>query len=556
MKTEKKFFLDKNEDLDVAVHRLIEARSHIVVLNIPRDSVLASSVSNFHVLKRESSTADKELHVESVDDRILELASLAKIKAFNPVFRQRERIISDILPRPVFKKMPAASVEEKIVEEEEVEERVAASGGGEPRPKEFLGRNEEIYIEPKKIVMPVEAKKAFRNNKRHRVLKRTFSFALLVLVVLGGMFVANRVLPKATVEMILKKVPVTFAYEVEATSKHQVASAEGTEVILPAELLKAKGNLSLSFPASGREKVERKAGGILTVYNAYSSESQVLVATTRFVSPSGKIFRLAERVTIPGAKIENGKIVPFKINVRVTADEAGNDYNIGPEKHWRIPGFKGDPRYEGFYADSEEAMSGGFVGEEAVPTEEDISKGKAKLLSDLEGVLEAQVLILLSDKFKVFPDAREFEVLNEKIETAGSEDLPRSAGEAGSFRVFAEAELRYLVFEEKMLEEAVVSDAVKTVDSNTRVKEFVMSYGEPRIDFEKTSMVFPVEGKVVFEPNLDVEELKREFAGQNEEELRKTVFFLSGLERANISLWPFWVQEVPANPDKVKIILN
>ena len=88
------------------------------------------------------------------------------------------------------------------------------------------------------------------------------------------------------------------------------------------------------------------------------------------------------------------------------------------------------------------------------------------------------------------------------------------------------------------------------------MKEFSIDYGEANIDFAETSVVFPVEGEVVFEPDLNVEELKQEFAGQNEEELRKTVFFLSGLERANISLWPFWVNRVPVDPDKVKIILN
>ena len=312
MRTEKKFFLNKNEDLDVAVGRLVEARSHIVVLNIPRDSVLASSLNNFHVLRRESLTAEKELHVESVDDRVLELAALAKIKAFNPVFKRRERVISDILPQPrliqrigrdepVFRKTPEVKIEEAAAREE-IDE-----------PTESENTEEEAPFELKKAIPPAEAKKAFRGNRRHRLLRITFSFALVILIVAGGTFVAIRVLPKATVEMILKKVPVTFAYEVEATSERQTAAIQGTKIVLPAELLKAKGNLSLSFPASGREKVERKAEGTLTVYNAYSSEPQVLVATTRFLSPGGKMFRLDERVTIPGAKIENGKIVPSKI---------------------------------------------------------------------------------------------------------------------------------------------------------------------------------------------------------------------------------------------------
>jgi len=537
MRTEKKFFLEKNDDLDVAVDRLIGAKSHVVVLNIPRDSVLASSVNNFHVLKRESNTAEKELHIESIDDRILELAALAKIRAFNPVFKQRERVISDILPKPRFK-VPSKKIREEIRSEEEPpEEEIGEENNDEDGEGDF---------ELETIIPPAEARRVFGRTKKRRLTKVIVSFAVLSVIV-GGFFVASRVLPRATVEMILKKIPITFAYEVEATSDYKTAAVEGRNIRLPAELLKARGNLTLSFPASGREKVERKAKGTLMVYNAYSSESQVLIATTRFLSPSGKLFRLDEKVRIPGAKIENGKIVPSTIEVKVTADEAGDDYNIGPEEHWRIPGFKGDPRYEGFYADSGGTMQGGFVGEEAVPTEKDLEDGRVKIFSDLESVLEAQTLILLSDDFKVFPGARDFDVLNEKIETANND---------GTFNIFAEAELRYLVFKEQTIKETVVSDAGETVLPDMKVRSFSMDYGEPEINLSKASMTFSIGGEAVFEPNFNVEDLKNEFAGQNEEELRKTVFFIAGLERANISLWPFWVNRVPADPDKVKIILD
>lgn len=521
MPIEKKIFLDKNEDLAAVVSRLIEAKSQIVFLNIPRDSVLSQSVDNFHVLKRESATAGKELNIESVDDTALELAALAGIGAVNPLWRKRERVISDILPKPKIKRAV---------------------------PEEISLALPETKVIPAAIP-PAKAEKVWRKNKKRRVPRMIYSLAALVLILGGGLVLATRVLPKATVEMILKKVPVTFAYEVEAGSASETSRALGTKLVLPAELLRAAGNLSLNFPASGREKVERKAKGVITVYNAYSSEAQILVPTTRFLTPSGKLFRLDERVTIPGAKVESGKIIPSRIDVRVTADEAGEEYNIGPEERWRIPGFRGDPRYEGFYANSSGAMSGGFVGEEATPTKEDIEQGKAKLLTELEDVLGAQVLILLSDKFKVFPAAREFKLLKEQIETAGG-------ASSGDFSIFAEGELRYLVFEEKMLEEAITSALGKTVPADMKVKEFSVSYGEPKVDLAEGSMSFSAEGKMVFEPNLDVEGLKREFAGQNEAELRKSVFFLSGLEQAKIKLWPFWVNRVPENPDKVKIILN
>lgn len=54
MKSEKKIFLEKTEDLNTAVDKMIKAQAGVVVLNLPRDSVIGSSVNNFHVLKEKA----------------------------------------------------------------------------------------------------------------------------------------------------------------------------------------------------------------------------------------------------------------------------------------------------------------------------------------------------------------------------------------------------------------------------------------------------------------------------------------------------------------------
>ncbi len=514
MRTEKKVFLNRNDDLAVAVDRLIKTQAPVVILNIPRDSVLATTINNFHVLRRESVAAQKELIIESVDERVLELAALAKLDAVNPVFRQKERLISDILPKPKFK-------EKETKEKGEVFE--------------------------KKVIPPAPEKKVFKKPKKLRVLKGVATFLIVAFIVFGGFLLMNTVLPKATVEMILKKFPANFLYQVEVGTTTQSVKVNEGKILLPGELLQASGNLSLSFPASGQKEVQRKATGTLTVFNAYSSLPQVLVATTRFLSPQGKVFRLDRQVTIPGAKVEDGKIVPSQIEVSVTADEPGEDYNIGPAKNWRIPGFKGSPRYEGFYADSLSAMTGGFVGVEAVPTAEDIEKGRRELLTKLEGALEGQILVLLSDRFKVFPQSREFKVLKEEIEPASSE---------GNFRIFIEAELKYLVFDEIILKEAVTAEVKNSFAGDLKVKDFSLSYSEPKTALDQGKMTFSISGSIIFEPNINVAELKQEFIGRNEQELRKAVFFLTGLERANISLWPFWVNRVPNDPERLIVILK
>ncbi|MCP6720340.1 MAG: hypothetical protein KJI72_03440 [Patescibacteria group bacterium] len=513
MKSEKKIFLDQQDDLDAAVNRISKTRAHILILNIPRGSVLGKSLDNFHILKRESVTAGKEILVESVDDYILELASLAKIGAVNPVFKQQERIISDILPKPKFKRK-----KQDTPPLEQVEENVPT----------------------RKTEKKPHKKTPFR--------WRWIVISLFVVLLGGGAFVlVNSILPRATVVMTLKKFPTSFDEQIEISSQAVDTSFSGSSIRLPGELLTARRNLSMRFPASGKEKIERKTKGVLTVYNAYSSEPQVLIATTRFLSPDDKLFRLDERVVVPGAKIIDGKIVPSQIEVLVTADKPGEKYNLEPQSGWRIPGFKGTPRYEGFYADALNPLTGGFIGEEPVPTEEDIESAKDAVITSLKSVLESQMLVLLSNRFKLFDGAREFEVLREEVEPVD---------EGGNFGIFTEAELRYLVFEEETLKETIAEKAGGSLPPDLRIRDSSFNYRQVEVDLAQGEMSFFVDGTILFEPDIDVENLKSQLFGQNEQELRRIILFLSGLERANISLWPFWVNKVPTNSKRVKIMVE
>ncbi len=514
MKPEKRIFLDRQDDLDVAVNRLIKARAHILVLNIPRNSVLSKSLDNFHILKRESVAAGKEILVESVDNYILELASLAKIGAINPVFKREERVVSDIILKPRF--------EEK--------------------------KQDISFLNEEKESTPTHKKEEKRPHKKTPFRYRWVAVLLFMVFIGAGAFVLmNSVLPKATVVMTLKKFPTSFNERIEVFSKVVDISFKDDSIVLPGELLIARHNLSMRFPASGKDIIERKTEGTLTVYNAYSSEPQALVATTRFLSPDNKLFRLDEQVVVPAAKIVGGKIVPSQIKVKVTADKAGEEYNLEPQSGWRIPGFKGSPRYEGFYADNLLSLTGGFVGEEPVPTEEDIKSAKSAVSASLENALESQMLVLLSNRFKLFDGAREFKIINEEIEPVDSE---------GNFGIFTEAELRYLVFEEEALKGAIAEKVGDSLPSDLRIRDSVFNYNQVEIDLSQGEMFFSVDGSIVFEPNIDVENLKSQLVGQNEQELRRIVFFLSGLERANISLWPFWVNKVPVNSKRVEIIVD
>src|SRR3989344_8299374 len=52
---------------------------------------------------------------------------------------------------------------------------------------------------------------------------------------------------------------------------------------------------------SGMQHVSKPATGVITIFNAHSTASQELVATTRFSAPDGKVYRIRSTVVVPGA---------------------------------------------------------------------------------------------------------------------------------------------------------------------------------------------------------------------------------------------------------------
>ncbi len=532
MALEKKIFLDRTDTLQVAVDLIAKAKAERVVLNIPRRSVLGESVHNFQILKRECDTAGKELSVESIDEHILELASVAKISAKNPIFRTRERTVTDIIP----KLKP-----EPVQAETEFEPPAA-----EPKPKRSFFKKKEREAAPvveEEMEPEVREEPAAKKKRRFKLVPVTAVF----LVVLGvGYLLAAYILPRVTIDLSIKKTPFDINESVVVSSAATSVNDNGKTVTLPGQLLIASSSLVMNFPATGSSTVSNKAGGTLIVYNAYSSAPQLLVASTRFVSPDGHLFRSTKQVTVPGAKVTGGVIAPSSVSVAVVAAEPGPDYNVASSSHWTIPGFEGTPRYAKFYADAPSGMTGGASGVMPIATQYDIMAAKAKAEANLQDSLQGQLAILWADKFKILPDSSVFATSSETVTPATSDS---------QFSVIIAGSMREMVFDEGMLKDAFLS-ASGASSSATKIDEFTINYSSTTLSLGKGLMSFKVSGNLVYEPAVDVASLKEKIIGQDAANLKTIIFGITGLEKANISFWPFYVTSAPEDPSKIELNLN
>lgn len=320
---------------------------------------------------------------------------------------------------------------------------------------------------------------------------------------------------------------------------------------IPAEFFMVENTASGEFPASGKILEERKAEGTIRVYNNYSTSSQSLIAKTRFVSANGKLFRTPERVVIPGGEYEKGKFVPGFLDIKVEADSPGPEYNIDSST-FSIPGFAGTPKYTAFYGKSFSSMEGGFRGEVAKVTEENLKQAKDTLTGRLFEENDVSLKDKISPDFIVLEEGQTQEIIEESCDvTAGAEK--------NSFNYQVKVKSQALAFKKTDLENFVKEFIITGIDSEDKKlheESLLINYQLETINWEAKKISLWVEFSVRIYSNLDHSALAETLGKKSVNEAQWLLTSQPEIIKAKIKLSPFWLKKVPENKDKIKIKLN
>jgi len=548
----KKIYIDKSDSASAVAEKIIGSGEDSVVLYIPRFTKLSASINNFRILKRESEAAGKKIEIESVDDDVLEMSKSIGIKAGNPFFMKNKRSVSDIV-------LPGSGSLEHAPHAHHNTHHHGAPG--HPVHSHHKAHNELAENEPARpahhrakgrFSLPRLRLPNFGGN-----LKGKFFTAAVIAAVIGAIALAAIVLPSAKIVVTMDKVNWNFTgnlfISAAATADKQNVFTDNLAKI-HGDLIEKTLNMTKPYPATGEENVANKATGKITIYNAYSSDPQPIVNSTRFSSPEGKIFRITKGVTIPGAKIVDNKVVPSSIEVDVVANAAGAEYNIAPTT-FKIPGFQGSPKYAGFYGESTSAMAGGFVGRMKVATAADIAAAKTAMTKSLESALKSEILLVPSD-IKIIDGSLKFIV--SKI------DVQKGADESGNFKVTGVGVIRTIGFKESNLFDALKAklivdyrtknnlDGGESIDLVLKENKPVV-YSNPVVDLSKRELITSIKMESTWARVLDVGKFKAEVAGKRQKDLAAGALPSPGISSMSVSLWPFWVMTIPKNQAKITV---
>ncbi|MBX4181506.1 hypothetical protein KW807_01415 [Candidatus Parcubacteria bacterium] len=340
----------------------------------------------------------------------------------------------------------------------------------------------------------------------------------------------------ATLSYVPKSAALSFSNDIYSAEK------TGTGGLLYS-VVKLSRDKSLSAPAGGEVEVSRKASGTIVVYNDASAEAQKLIATTRFESPAGKVYRIKDAITVPG-KTASG---PGSVEATVYADEPGDSYNTGLTD-FTLPGLEGTPRFKTIYARSKTPMAGGFVGMEKSVKAEDLTQAKNSLEQGLKDDLWKEAEAEVPGDFILFPS----------LSTFSFEDLPQSVS-ADGVNVNMRGELHAVMFKKSDLSGFLARKKI-TLSPNDLVD--IPSYdaltisfsGNPPADLLTASEInFKLSGATKVLWLTDEVALKADLAGKSKKEVPVILKNYSTISSANVSVRPFWKTSLPTDAQKIII---
>ena len=409
----------------------------------------------------------------------------------------------------------------------------------------------DVVMAPKKEITsqlfktpPPTIKFSKQGGRRGKKGRRAFIIlAVLIIFALGSIFFAK---------MEVTLTPKTASWKIEKTL---ILKRSQDPIFSVFRTLALPDTRSGSFVATERRTEDAKAGGIVVIFNK-SKDAQVLIASTRLEAPNGNIYRIPKTIVVPGAKSQSGQSVPGSLEVAVTADKAGANYNLGLTD-FTLPGLKGGSKYELIFGRSKIEISGGSEVARIVIGKSDRDSALASLIEKAKKEAISLILKKIPQEEFLLPASVEYAALKE-------ESIPAVGVAADNFTFNMEGEIRAATMSRSELETALLKDnaLLSSFDgAPLRIKNLdKLNIKLINYKFDVSSFTIQISGTAEVEAVLDQAAIKNKIIEKGIVGASAVLSEYAYISRAEISFKPFWTglfyKKPPKDPNRIDIILR
>lgn len=371
-----------------------------------------------------------------------------------------------------------------------------------------------------------------------------FIFILFILVIFF-FFSVNSFFSKVEIEIKPETKQFDYNQNDRITIDLEIDKLDLSSKRMPGKILETEKTISEEFDATGQ--FFKKAEGVIRLYNKFTTKTEVWREGTRFVSSEGKLFLSKEKINVPGATLEGGKIVPSFVDVPVIAAQGGESYNIGPSK-FSLAAFLGTQRYTNYYGESLEPMKGGGVVLQV--TEEDLKKAKETLTDRIKKELNSTLQEEAKNDFVFLPQATKFSILKENSSAKDQEIVDKFTYEISANAaniVFSYKDINDLIF--------ILLEKVMPEGYDFRKETLKIDYKNHNLDLRSGKMNFNLSFSISIYPKIELNSLKKSLAGKSLNESKILLERESSILKSKIKIYPFWIKRIPEDIEKVNIKL-
>lgn len=383
-------------------------------------------------------------------------------------------------------------------------------------------------------------------NKEHK--RKYVLLGSIVTILIAAIFGLSALLSKTTLTVY----PI---YNEPVVNAEFTAYPDRREGALSYEVITIETTDEAQVAATGEEYTETKTEGFIEIIKTTTGAEQ-LVKNTRFRSPDGLIFRIQEGITVPGAlKDSTGTLVPGTIRAKVTADQAGQEYNLGAGTKLDIPGFKESnltELYTSITAVVREPLTGGYKGQKFLINDAELSTARQKLQQALRDSLLARIKNEIPAGFTTFDSAVALTFT----------ELPTTSYGENLVTIKEQAFLQLPLFKEEEFASFLAKETIPTYDN-----EAVRIIDTTALDFSYTSnetsatnianltaLTFKVVGKPTIVAEFNAEQLQKDLAGKAKTSISTVLTAHPGIKSARVASKPFWRRSFPNDPTDIEII--
>lgn len=431
---------------------------------------------------------------------------------------QQRRVLQDVIPTPKrsIRNIPLPSSRERVREKRQSDDVIR-----------------EVREEFEQHGLPKMGRGTRGGSKKYFIIGGIIVLGLLI-------FFGANAFTHATVSVVLGSESDNVHNSFVTRTISAASSTNGiTDSIIS---ISKKGSVTLT--ATTTQDVETKASGTIIVFNDYSTASQKLVANTRFETSAGLIYRIAQSISVPGKTTKGSVTTPGSVTVTVTADQVGDKYNIDLSD-FTIPGFTGEPQYDGIFARSKTPMTGGFSGTRPIIGNADRAAAIANLNSNLKSELDLAAQSSVPSGYILYPMASRVDYTSLTDTVSGNK-----------VTINQEASITGFALNVDDIDRTLAASALKgyagepitiaNLSDLTFVTDAVPSSAS-------SSMLFTLAGPAKFVWTVDAGTFASQLAGKPKSDFTTILQGYPHINKADVSFFPFWLGSFPSDASLITI---